>query len=159
MTRRLLALLTVLSTAALADDVELKPAQEEAKDKFDKGTAKSLAQLNEKCGTKVTLESDFEHFNGDEWKGTSYPAYCSAMLDSVASMCGSRPAYQKVLGKQLTQVACLFSGVVQAEKGESSMAATLKNLSFEKGVLTFHMQKGQANIEKNTRAVLEKALN
>lgn len=157
MKKLLVAAAVSLSALCLAAD--LKPAQEEAKDKFDTETADSLKALNEKCGTKVTLKSDFENFKGDEWSGTSYPSYCSAVLDGLASMCEDRPAYKKALSKKLTGVSCLFAGGKPQAKDEATNAATMKNMSFDKGVFTFHMLKDLANLGDNTKAVVEKALN
>lgn len=157
MNKRLFA--AVLSLSALAFAAELKPAQEEAQDKFNEETADSLKALNEKCGTKVTLKTDFENFKGDEWSGTSYPSYCTAVLDTLASMCADRPAYKKALGKKLTSVSCLFAGAKGPAKDENYNVTTTKNMSFEKGTFTFHMLKDLSNLSDNAKAVIEKALN
>ena len=55
MKKTLLALM-LMPSLALAED--LKPAQEEAKAKFDEAIEEPLKLMNEKCGTKVVVKTD-----------------------------------------------------------------------------------------------------
>lgn len=158
---RTLALTAVLglSSLALAEEPELKPAQEEAKAKFDEAMEDPLKNLNTKCGTKVTVKTDFQNFKADAWTGMSFPSWCTAVVDGLASMCADRPAYKKVLAKKLTSVSCLFAGVKPKEKKDGSNEFTLRNMSFDKGVFTLAMDKDQANLDDCVKITLEKALN
>ena len=74
-------------------------------------------------------------------------------------MCADRPAYKKVIAKKLTGVSCLFAGVKPKEKKDGSSDFTLRNMSFDKGVFTFHIHAEQANAADSAKATLEKALN
>jgi hypothetical protein len=155
--KKLMLAVCFLSSFAFAQD--LKPAQEEAKEKFETEIADSVTALNEKCGTKIVVKADFENFKDADWAGTSYSSYCSGVTDALGEMCASRPAYKKVLSKKLTGVSCLFSGVKPAEKKDGSNEGTLRNMSFEKGVFIWHMAKHGANLGDNTKATMEKTLN
>jgi hypothetical protein len=147
--------------SALTFAQELKPAQEEAKGQFETRIASSLKSMNEKCGTAVQIKTDFENFQADDWKGTSFGAYCAAVTDAMAQTCASRPAYKKGLAKRLTGVSCLFGGVQKAEPKDSANAKTLRNMSFENGVFVYRMSKSISggNIAGNTQTVLAKTLN
>lgn len=160
MSRKLLCVAVVsLATVAFAGDPELKPAQEEAKGQFDQTMEESFKAMNEKCGTKATLKSDFHNYKEADWSGKAYYSWCQPVVDAIASMCADRPAYKKALSKKLTGVSCLFGGVKPAEKKDGTNDATLRNMSFDKGVFTFHMYGDATNVSENTRATVEKALN
>lgn len=148
-----------LSTFAIAEEPDLKPAQEEAKGQFDEAIEAPLKDMNAKCGTKVTVKSDFQNFKGDDWKGMAFYSWCNAVPEAIGSMCAERPAYKKVLAKKLTTISCLFAGVKPKDKKDGSNDFTLRNMSFEKGTFTFTMDKDQANLNDNVKATLEKALN
>lgn len=147
----------LLSSSALADE-DLKPAQEEAKAKFEQELEDPLKAANEKCGTSLTIKTDFQNFKTAEWDHASVSSPCEEVVKALGSMC-ERPAYKKVIAKKLTAVACLFSGVKPAEKKDGSNERTLRNMSVDKGTLTIHMDKDLANISDNTRTTLEKAFN
>lgn len=152
------ALVSMAWVAVAADD--LKPAQEEAKEKFDTEIAASVTAMNEKCGTKVTVKSDFQNFKASDWENVSFPSFCTSATDAITALCEARPAYKKALAKKLTGVSCLFGGAKPAQKGDSSKAAVQRNMTFEKGVFTYTMAPtGQSNITDNAKEVLEKALN
>lgn len=152
------AAVALLSMSAFAEE-DLKPAQEEAKASFEEQIAEPLKAANEKCGTKLAVKTDFQNFKPEDWSGTSYSSYCEAAISGVTSLC-ERPAYKKAILKKVTSVSCLFAGVKPADKKDTSInGATQANISLEKGTLTYHMGKDHTNIEDNTKAVLEKALN
>lgn len=160
MKKLLAAVVISFASFTFAAEPELKPAQEEAKDAFDKEVEASVKAMNEKCGTKVTLKTDFHNLDTAKWSGTSISSYCSAIPDTLASMCESRPAYKKAIGKKLTGVSCLFSGVKAKKEGDGTNEATLRNMSFEKGVFTYTMSPvDHANLGDNAKATMEKALN
>jgi hypothetical protein len=156
--KKLFVALCCFSSLAFAED--LKPAQEEAKEKFQNETEEALKAMNDKCGTKIVVTTDFNNFKEEAWAGTSYSSYCAGPIGAIGAMCEARPAYKKILAKKLTGVACIFAGVKPAEKKDGSNEATLRNMSFSKGVFTFHLGKDiGANLEENTKATIEKALN
>ena len=157
--KKLLPLVLVASVPALAFAVDLKPAQEEAKAKFDEAMEAPLKALNEKCGTKVTMKSDYENYKESEWSGSSYYSWCDGAVEAIATMCESRPAYKKVLSKKLTGFQCLFAGVKPKEKKDGSNEFTLRNMSFSNGTFVFHISKDNANISDNAKTTMEKALN
>ncbi len=160
MKRTFFVAVLALSSFAFAAEPELKPAQEEAKEKSDAALADSIKELNEKCGTKLTTaKTDYENFKQPEWVNVSHASWCSTAVDAIAAMCAERPAYKKAIGKKLTGVSCLFTGVKAKEKADGSNDYTLRNMSFEKGVFIFHIEKDQSNIYDNARATLEKVLN
>ncbi|NOJ79727.1 hypothetical protein [Myxococcus xanthus] len=151
------AAVALLSTSAFAEE-DLKPAQEEAKASFEEKISEALAAANEKCGTKLTVKTDFQNFKPEAWANSSYGSYCEAAINGVTSMC-ERPAYKKAIAKKVTGVSCLFGGVKPPEKKDGTNDATLRNLSLDKGTLTYRMSVDHTNIEDNTTATLEKALN
>lgn len=154
------AALFSVSSFALAAEPELKPAQEEAKAKSDDALEEPLKALNEKCGTKIAaVKTDYENFKEADWSGTGFYGWCPDAIQAITAMCESRPAYKKALSKKLTGIACLFAGVKPKEKKDGSNDFTLRNMSFEKGVFTFHISKDEANLGDNTKATFEKALN
>lgn len=155
MTRLAFATLFV-STHALAQD--LKPVQEEGKAKFDEAMEEPIKALNEKCGTKVAVKSDFENYKDAEWSGRAFYSWCEPVVSSIAAMC-DRPAYKKVLTKKLTAVNCLFAGVKPKEKKDGSSDFTLRNMTFEKGVFTFRMHPDSSNVSDSAKTTMEKALN
>ncbi|RKH15022.1 hypothetical protein D7X74_19105 [Corallococcus sp. CA047B] len=156
--KHVFAVVTLLSTSAFAEE-DLKPAQEEAKAKLEGEIEDALKATNDKCGTKLEVKTDFQNFKTDDWSGTSFSSYCESVIQEIGSMC-ERPAYKKAIAKKVTGVACLFGGVKPAEKKDGSNDATLRNMSIDKGVFTYHMSsKDHANLGDNTKATLEKAFN
>ncbi|RKH66148.1 hypothetical protein [Corallococcus llansteffanensis] len=156
--KHVFAAVVLLSTSAIAEEEDLKPAQEEAKASFEEDIKGALKAANDKCGTKLTVTSDFKNFKSEEWSGTSFSSYCEGALQGIEAMC-ERPAYKKAISKKVTSVACLFSGVKPTQKDDGSNGATLRNMSLEKGVFTYHLGKDHANITDNAKATLEKAFN
>jgi hypothetical protein len=149
-----------MSCLAFAGGPELKPAQEEAKGKSDEALEPALKALNEKCGTKIKeVKTDYENFKEADWSGSAFYSWCPDAVEAIASMCEARPAYKKALGKKLTGVSCLFAGVKPKDKKDGSNDYTLRNMTFEKGVFTFRIEKDEANIADNAKATFEKALN
>jgi hypothetical protein len=154
--RTLLSLVVLASSVAVAQD--LKPFQEEAKEKFEKAIAKPLKAMNDKCGTAVLVKSDFENFNKELWKGKSYPSWCEGALDGILSLCSTRPAFQKALSKKLTAVSCVFAGGIAKAKDEVAADYVAKQMKFEGGVFTFMMHPDMNNLKVNAEKVVEKAL-
>lgn len=154
-----LAAALCVSGLAFAAEPELKPAQEEAKVKADEAMEEPLKALNETCGTKVVVKTDYENFKEADWSGTGFYGWCPDAVETITAMCKERPAYKKALAKKLTGISCLFAGVKPAEKKDGSNDFTLRNMSFEKGVFVFRIHKNEANLADNTRATIEKALN
>ncbi len=157
--KKLLLGIALALAPALALAEELKPAQEEAKASFTTALEDPVKALNEKCGTKVAIKADFENWKATDWPSASFYSYCQPVIDTIAAMCADRPAYKKVLAKKLTGIQCLFGGVKPKDKKDGSNEFTLRNMSFDKGVFTFHMHVDSANIADNTKATVEKALN
>ncbi|MFY2559684.1 hypothetical protein ACN469_18760 [Corallococcus terminator] len=152
------AAVALLSLSAFAEE-DLKPAQEEAKAAFEEQTSAVLQAANDKCGTKLAVKTDFQNFKTEDWPNTSFSSYCEGAINAVTAMC-ERPAYKKAIAKKVTGVSCLFGGVKPADKKDTSTnGATLRNISLEKGTLTYHMSRDHVNIEDNIKAALEKALN
>lgn len=159
--------LTTSLTSALAAEPELTPAQEEWKAKDDEANEPALKALNEKCGGKVTLKTDYQNLkNMKDWTDNSYNPYgfCANYLNAVASMCETRPAYKKALGKKLSTVSCTFAGAKaktkEEEKGSSNDFAQ-KHITFKGGSFSVILNPlgGFTNIDDNVKAVIEKALN
>jgi hypothetical protein len=149
----------LFSTSVLAAEPALKPAQEEGKAKAEARLEKPLQTLNEKCGTSVAVKTDYENFDGALWKTKAHFAWCPEVVSALAAMCADRPAYKKALSSNFKAISCLFSGVVAREPKEGNAQFALRNMSFENGVLTFHLHPEQANIGESTRKVVEKGLN
>lgn len=149
-----------VSCVAFAGEPELKPAQEEAKAKSDEALVEPLKALNEKCGTKIAaVKTDYENFKEADWVGVGFYSWCPYAMEAITAMCTERPAYKKALSKKLTGISCLFAGVKPKDKKDGSNEYTLRNMSFEKGVFTFHIEKDTSNIGDNAKATVEKALN
>ncbi|MCE9672611.1 hypothetical protein LY474_32865 [Myxococcus stipitatus] len=152
-----LAAVALLSTSAFAEE-DLKPSQEEAKESFEEKIAPSLKSANDKCGTKLTVKTDFQNFKPEAWGSSNYGSYCEAALNGLESLC-ERPAYKKAIAKKVTGVSCLFTGIKPAAKDDGVNDATQRNITLDKGNLTYHMDKDHTNISDNTKVVVEKALN
>lgn|GEM_PF-1554179 len=150
--------LAALFASTLAFAADLKPAQEEAKAKFDEAMEEPLKALNEKCGTKVTVKSDYENYKEADWAGRSYYSWCEPAMSAITQMCADRPAYKKALSK-LSGFSCLFTGVKPKDKKDGSSDFTLRNMSYEKGTFTFRIHPDQANVAESAKATVEKALN
>jgi hypothetical protein len=160
MTRFLLTAALLTSFAVFAQDDDLKPAQEEAKEKFEKEMEDELAKMNEKCGTKVaTPKVDWKNFTADAFKGLSLSGYAqAALIDSLSSLC-DKPAYKKVITKKVTGLQFNLAGGKPAEKKQNYNEHTQSLIKFEKGVLSFTMHKDATNLSDNAKIVLEKAFN
>ena len=155
-----IAALLSVSAFALAAEPELKPAQEEAKDKGAEALVDPLKALNEKCGTKITtVKTDYENFKEADWGNSAHYTWYPSAIEAITSMCDARPAYKKAIGKKLTGISCLFAGVKPKDKKDGSNEYTLRNMSFEKGVFIFHIEKDESNLADNAKATFEKALN
>lgn len=159
MKKLLFALTLSLSGLAFAAEPELKPAQEEAKQAFDEGIEEMLKTVNERCGTKIVVKTDFQNFKTDEWAGRGTYSWCTEVLNVFSGMCNDRPAYKKAIAKKLTGVSCVFAGAKGAEKKDGTNDRTKRNMSFEKGVFTFNMFPDAVNIQDNAKEIVEKALN
>ncbi len=160
MKQLLLAAAFAFSTLALAAEPELKPSQEEHQAKGVEAMEEPLKALNEKCGTAIkAVKTDYENFKDADWEGRGESSWCPDAVSAIAGMCEARPAYKKAIGKKLTGISCLFAGVKPKEKKDGSNEFTLRNMSFEKGVFTFHLHPDTSNIADNARATFEKALN
>jgi len=157
--RKLLPLVLVAFVPALAFAVDLKPAQEEAKAKFDEAMADPMKALNEKCGTKVTIKSDYENYKEADWAGSGYYGWCQPAVEAITAMCEERPAYKKAISKKLTGFSCLFSGGKPKDKKDGTNDFTLRNMGFAGGTFTFHISKDNSNVKDNAKATMEKALN
>jgi hypothetical protein len=156
-------LFTTSLTTALAAEPELTPAQEEWKGKDDEANEPALKALNEKCGGKVTLKTDYQNLkNMKDWTDNSYNPYgfCANYINAVAAMCESRPAYKKSLGKKLSTFSCTFAGAKAKAKEETNDFAQ-KQMTFKAGTFTVILNPlgGFTNIDDNVKAVVEKALN
>jgi hypothetical protein len=160
------ALCFVLAVPALAAEPDLTPAQEEWKEKDDEANGPALKNLNEKCGGKVTLKTDYENLKvTKDWTDNGYNPYgfCANYIEAVASMCADRPAYKKALGKKLTAISCTFVGAKPKTKDEekgSSNDFAQKHIVYKGGTLTVILNPPAfVNISDNVKAVIEKALN
>lgn len=159
MKKLVFALTMSICGSAFAAEPELKPAQEEAKASFDESLEDPLKAMNESCGTKIVLKTDFQNFKSEEWNGKGVYSWCQNVVQTIGGMCKDRPAYKKALTKKLTGISCVFAGAKPAQKKDGTNDGTLRNMSFDKGVFTFNMFPDATNISDNTKAVIEKALN
>jgi len=153
-----LPFVAALLCAAFAFAGGLKPAQEEAKAKMETETAEALKEMNDKCGTKAAVKSDFENFNATEWKGHSFSSYCADVMSQLGQMC-ERPAYKNVLSKQFHSVSCLFGNA--KPKSAQAAEATVMAMSYANGTFTYRLtpEGASTNITEAVTQVMEKALN
>lgn len=149
----------LVSMSTFAAEPELKPAQEEARKDFEEGIEEMLNTVNERCGTKLAVKTDFENFKPDDWKGIGVYGQCKDALNVFSGMCAERPAYKKAIAKKVTGVACLVGGAKGAEKKDGTNDRTKRNMSFDKGVFTFRMFPEAINVYQNANEIIEKALN
>jgi hypothetical protein len=155
----------VLTAAALfaftafADD-DLKPAQEEAKEAFEKEIADNLKSANEKCGTKLAIPTvDWKNYTTEAIGNTSLSSYCgAALIDTLSSLC-DRPAYKKAIAKKVTALRCNVAGGKAPAKDENYNAHTQAHIKLDKGVFSYTFHKDHSNLTDNGKAVLEKAFN
>ena len=161
MKRHLLAIGLFSSFALAAVAVaapELKPAQEEAQASFEKEVEEPLKRMNDKCGTKVTVKTDFENFKTETWGRTDPGSYCALALRGVDVMC-ERPAYKKQIVKKITTVSCLLAGAKPKAAKDGTNEETLRNMTLEKSSFVYRMGFDHTNVTDNTKTTLEKALN
>ena len=156
----LVACAVLFSFQAFADD-DLKPAQEEAKEAFEKDLDKDLKAVNEKCGTKVGITVDWKNYDAAAIKkaNINFPSFCrEALIDPVSKMC-DRAAYKKSIAKQLTALKCNVTGGTAKTKEQKSSEYTQSHMKFEKGVFSYTLQFDHSNLSDNGKAVLEKSFN
>ncbi len=106
--RTLLVPALLLSTTALAD---LKPFQEEAKQKFDAHLAKVLAEdVNPACGTSFKdVASDFEHYKKEDFPRNPVNSVCTTLTYALKTVCGT-PAYKKAVQSKIKGLSCVMGG-------------------------------------------------
>lgn len=145
--------------AAFADD-DLKPAQEEAKEAFEKDIEANLKAANEKCGTKLAIPTvDWKNYSKEAIGNTSLSSYCgAALIDTLSSLC-DRPAYKKAIVKKVTSLRCNVAGGKAPAKDENYNAHTQAHIKIDKGVFSYTFHKDHSNLTDNGKAVLEKAFN
>ena len=154
-----LCLAVALTAAPAFADDDLKPAQEEMKDKFEKEIEAPLRALNDACGTKLKLTVDWKNFDVEVWSSSlSSVSYCQGAIEGVAKAC-ERPAYKKAIAKKVTGVACLFKGASKpTDKDTSENNATLRSMSIDKGVFTYKMLiNDHSNLTDHAVTTIEKA--
>lgn len=157
MKRFLVAAALLTSFAVFADD-DLKPAQEEAKEKFENEMADSLKAMNEKCGTKLSVTVDWKNFSASAVEGISVSGYAQdALVNALSSLC-DRPAYKKIIAKKVTGLKFNLAGGKPQGK-ESSTEHSQAHFKFDKGVFSYTFEKSTSNLSDNGKAVLEKAFN
>lgn len=144
--------------AAFADD-DLKPAQEEAKESFEKDIEDNLKAANEKCGTKLAMTVDWKNYSAEAVGKISLSSFCSAaLLDTLTALC-ERPAYKKVVAKKVTSLRCNLTGAKPATKEQNYNTHTQAHITLDKGVFSYTPHKDHSNLTDNGKAVLEKAFN
>ncbi len=149
----------LFAVTAFADD-DLKPAQEEAREAFEKDIADTLKATNEKCGTKLASPTvDWKNYSAEAIANISLTSYCGgALLDTLSSLC-ERPAYKKAIVKKVTSLRCNLAGGKAPGKDENSNTHTQAHIKLEKGVFSYTFHKDHSNLTDNGKAVLEKAFN
>lgn len=156
----ILAAAVLCSFSAFADDDDLKPAQEEAKEAFESELGDNVKSTNEKCGTKFTTPTvDWKNYSKEAIGNISISSYCSAaLLDTLTSLC-DRAAYKKVIVKKVTSLKCNLAGGKAPAKDENYNAHTQAHMKLDKGVFSYTFHKDHSNLTDNGKAVLEKAFN
>jgi len=154
-----LCLAVALAAAPAFADDDLKPAQEEMKDKFEKEIEAPLKAMNDACGTKMKLTVDWKNFDSDAWgTGLTSVSYCQGAIEGVGKAC-QRPAFKKAIAKKVTGLACLFKGGSKStDKDSLENNATLRSMAIDKGVFTYKMLvDDHSNLTDNAVATIEKA--
>lgn len=159
MKRFVLAALTLTAVVAFADD-DLKPAQEEAKEDFEKAMEDPMKAMNEKCGTKLAAPAvDWKNYSKDAIGNISVSGYCTgALIDTLTALC-ERPAYKKAIAKKVTSLKCNLAGGKPAAKDQNYNEHTQAHIKLDKGVFSYTLHKDHSNLTDNGKAVLEKAFN
>lgn len=135
-------------TAASGSTAGLKPFQKDALQSFDTALKDKLDATNKACGVTIKLTSDFSAYNEEAWAGQSVSGRCESVLDAIIGVCG-KPNYKTELAKNLTEVKCLFGG---------TSTDTKANMTFANKVMTFKMNKDNANIQDTATAVIQNKL-
>ena len=97
-----------LSFAAVAFAADLKPGQEEAKNKFDSTMKPLVTELNAQCGTTLDgVRSDFESYDKAGFVQMPPAQKCTTLTYAVKTTCQSAP-YKKAFAKKVKTIACLM---------------------------------------------------
>lgn len=127
-----LALATSLIAASVAYAADLKPFQEEAKEKFDSQATSFITEINTACGTKFgPIKSDFENFDPKNFASKQAGTACSETAYNMGELC-KVAAYKKAVVAKIKGIACL----TKPSKGPA--------IDFPGGVLTQHMNQDKS---------------
>ncbi|MEO6954321.1 MAG: hypothetical protein ABI321_21155 [Polyangia bacterium] len=103
-----LALLAPVALASVAYAADLKPAQEEAKTKFDVMAKSMTTEINAACGTKFdTIKTDFENYDASHFTRQAPGTVCSELTYDLKEICKSAP-YKKALQSKIKTVSCMM---------------------------------------------------
>lgn len=151
--------LVVLVAASQVAAQDLKPAQEEAKAKFDKEVDAALKEMNAACGTSATVKSDFQNFSPAAWKNISVPVWCKNVISSVTYICKNQPPYKKAIARDLKGFDCTFQGIPAKSDQDKLNTYSERHLEFSNGTFTVRMNpEHRSNIDKAAETVIKKAL-
>jgi hypothetical protein len=136
---------------------DLKPFQLLAKQEFDKEMPATLKQLNDTCGSKIQVLMRFDTLPaGQGWEEMHPHTACQQALAGITSYICYDPAYKPALVKNLKAISCTYDG--KKPCAETNCLLNEKGLSYDKGVLTFHMNVAWANVDVGVRDFMKKVL-
>jgi hypothetical protein len=109
---------------------------------------KELAEVNTKCGTKLTAAIDWASFEKDKpgWERKSISSYCSGPIDALSRFCEGANA-KAYIQKNVETVTC------HAAKDKASWKLTV-----EKGHIHWNVSPDSSNNDAYARAQLLKNL-
>jgi hypothetical protein len=107
---------------------------------------KELADVNTKCGTKLTVAIDWASFEKDKagWDNKSISSYCSSPVNALSRFCDGANA-KAYIQKNLETMTC------HAAKDKASWKVT-----FEKGHLHWNVSPDSVNNDDYARAQMLK---
>jgi hypothetical protein len=140
--------LTEPSAEAAAAAKELSPSQKKAQAKFNDELKALGAKLDESCGSKIEIQTDFATFKEADWSSQSLSSRGNEVLNGIVRV--SRDAdYKPELVKRLTGVRFTFDG---------QPGSLLDNMKLSDGLLTCTLHKTHNNIAELTFKVVKQAL-
>jgi hypothetical protein len=140
--KKLALLIALVSTNAYAEEESPKVM----KARMEAELEKELADVNTKCGTKLTVAIDWATFEKDQpgWERKSISSYCSSPINALSRFCEG-PNAKAYIQKNLETMTC------HAAKDNASWTLTV-----EKGHLHWRVSPDSANNDDFARAQMLK---
>lgn len=162
----LIAVLPLLASAvpAFAEEAE---APETA---FRGEMKRAIETMKAQCGIDLEVRADFSRFDAAQWtasskrpsRAASPGGVCASAVEGIYELCGppSGPGvWREVIARELKAIDCTPTGYRPPDPDDRSTDGPVRrNLSYDAGVLRFHVHPDFGNVGQNSQYVLMRAL-